>query len=329
MLMRAFTLRLAGRTFGVSRSAASFSSQSQWGASRGGVENETLYPTYPTSIQRAPPKTAEEEKREEREEREAQAAKMPKRKRPPRRAGTGFRSESVLSLVQRWFNDTRRSLGSLVEEVLPALRGTLVPEMHTFFRYVGRLMWLVAAQRRRPTAELTWGLYDVLIKGSSPQAVAKQLGGTDEEVAANLETLRAAVAAGGLNCKKMPHFARLECPRTVFEMLLHEYALPDLERELQALLEPERPQIRVNTSRVSVATLKQRLEGHGAKLEPGHLAPAALRSVSDARVLDMPESKEGLFEVQMEGAQLVTLMVEPLKTSRVLDIFAGAGSKTL
>ena len=233
-----------------------------------------------------------------------------------------------LALVQRWFEDTRRSVGALVQDVPPNERRAAMAELDLFFRHVGRLMWLLAAQKKRVTSELTWGLFAVLVQGVAPAAVAGALCESGEERAAAEEVLRGAVLLG-LQCKEMPHYVRLECPRPVFEQLAHEHALPQLERELAALNEPERPQIRVNSLKTTVAELAQKLQKQGLAVAPGYVAPLALRVLSDAHLASLPESAAGLFELQMEGAQLATLLVEPDRKSRVLDMCAGAGSKTL
>ncbi len=234
----------------------------------------------------------------------------------------------MLTLVQRWFADTRRSVGALVQDLRPEQRRAAIAELDVFFRHVGRLLWLVASQKRRATAELTWGVYEVLVKEAPVSAVATVLSEAPEE-REEIEAVLRHAALTGLTCKEMPNYVRLECPRAVFELLAHEHSLPELERELKALNELEKPQIRVNSLKTTVAELGLRLEKRSLAVAPGRWAPLALRLLTDVHTASLPESDEGLLELQMEGAQLATLLVEPEKKSRILDMCAGAGSKTL
>ncbi len=95
--------------------------------------------------------------------------------------------------------------------------------------------------------------------------------------------------------------------------------------EWPALLERAPLDLRVNVARVSRDALLPQFEG----AEPTRLSPWGIRLPSDSRVDDHPAFAEGLIEVQDEGSQLIALACNPLDGSKVLDLCAGAGGKSL
>ncbi len=95
--------------------------------------------------------------------------------------------------------------------------------------------------------------------------------------------------------------------------------------EWPALLERAPLDLRVNVARVSRDALLPQIEG----AEPTGLSPWGIRLPSDSRVDDHPAFAEGLIEVQDEGSQLIALACTPLDGSKVLDLCAGAGGKSL
>ncbi|MEY2668574.1 MAG: hypothetical protein RJA59_1212, partial [Pseudomonadota bacterium] len=88
--------------------------------------------------------------------------------------------------------------------------------------------------------------------------------------------------------------------------------------------------LRVNRSRVSREELVSRLAAEGVVVRATRLAPDGL-AVLSARpnLLALPSFREGLFEVQDEGSQLLGEAVGARPGDSVLDLCAGAGGKTL
>ncbi|RKH05531.1 RsmB/NOP family class I SAM-dependent RNA methyltransferase [Corallococcus sp. CA053C] len=88
--------------------------------------------------------------------------------------------------------------------------------------------------------------------------------------------------------------------------------------------------LRVNPARLSREALAARLASEGVATRPGTWSPLALHVDGPRPNLYALESlREGLFEVQDEGSQLLGLLVEPQPGETVLDLCAGAGGKTL
>ncbi|WP_205525439.1 RsmB/NOP family class I SAM-dependent RNA methyltransferase [Pyxidicoccus trucidator] len=88
--------------------------------------------------------------------------------------------------------------------------------------------------------------------------------------------------------------------------------------------------LRANPLRTSRDALAERLRSEGVTTRPGSWSPLALL-VEGPRpnLYGLPSLREGLFEVQDEGSQLLGLLVEARPGETVLDLCAGAGGKTL
>lgn len=88
--------------------------------------------------------------------------------------------------------------------------------------------------------------------------------------------------------------------------------------------------LRVNPLRTTREALAERLRAEGVATRPGPWSPLALH-VEGPRpnIYGLASHREGLFEVQDEGSQLLGLLVEARPGETVLDFCAGAGGKTL
>lgn len=87
--------------------------------------------------------------------------------------------------------------------------------------------------------------------------------------------------------------------------------------------------IRVNTLKTNYSQLAMALIPHGVKLHPIPDVPNAARVEERSNLFSLPEFKEGLFEVQDAGSQLIPMMTGVKPGLRVIDACAGAGGKSL
>jgi 16S rRNA (cytosine967-C5)-methyltransferase len=89
--------------------------------------------------------------------------------------------------------------------------------------------------------------------------------------------------------------------------------------------------LRTNGFRISRDALRERLAAEGMPTEPAPRAPHALHVAPGFRpnFLGSAAYREGLFEIQDEGSQLLGHLVQARPGERVLDLCAGAGGKTL
>jgi 16S rRNA (cytosine967-C5)-methyltransferase len=87
--------------------------------------------------------------------------------------------------------------------------------------------------------------------------------------------------------------------------------------------------IRVNTIKTSVEECQRKMLLEGIETERAQYAPHALHLKKRTNVFQLQAFKDGLFEVQDEGSQLLAMLVDPKPKSKVLDACAGAGGKAL
>ena len=117
-------------------------------------------------------------------------------------------------------------------------------------------------------------------------------------------------------------------PDWLGERLLRER--PSDASELAAALNERAPlMIRANTLLTGRNDLAARLEAEGVESTPTRFAPHGLVLRSRINVFGLDAFREGLFEVQDEGSQLIAEVVAPPPRSVVVDFCAGAGGKTL
>ncbi len=102
------------------------------------------------------------------------------------------------------------------------------------------------------------------------------------------------------------------------------------ERTEAALSENNRPAplvIRTNTLRTTREKLKQSLASEGAEARETGFSPVGLEVLASPGLLNLAAFRDGLFMVQDEAAQLVSLMLAPEPGDTVLDACAAPGGK--
>ncbi|SYX08558.1 Ribosomal RNA small subunit methyltransferase B,16S rRNA methyltransferase B,tRNA and rRNA cytosine-C5-methylases,ribosomal RNA small subunit methyltransferase B,NOL1/NOP2/sun family [Chlamydia poikilotherma] len=143
------------------------------------------------------------------------------------------------------------------------------------------------------------------------------------------ETLVAKVEEGALdNIEKYQDFpwpVRYSISDDLAECLIEDYG-QERAKELSEIFLQEAPcAIRVNTRRTSVEDLQKCLEYPS---EPGSV-PGSLRFDKRYPLQHSAAFHRGLFEVQDESSQKITLDIPISKKDRILDFCAGAGGKSL
>jgi len=97
----------------------------------------------------------------------------------------------------------------------------------------------------------------------------------------------------------------------------------------EALNRPAPVDLRVNTVKAERAQVQAQLAAEGFPTEPTPYSPVGLRRDDRAPLFRTKCFKDGLFEVQDEGSQLLSFLLEPKRHEMVVDFCAGAGGKTL
>jgi len=85
--------------------------------------------------------------------------------------------------------------------------------------------------------------------------------------------------------------------------------------------------LRANRRRITRVALMERLSAEGMTVQADPLTEHGIRVTGRPNLAGSKAIKEGLFEVQDAGSQLVSALVDPAGT--VVDFCAGAGGKTL
>nr|WP_227027068.1 RsmB/NOP family class I SAM-dependent RNA methyltransferase [Corallococcus soli] len=158
-------------------------------------------------------------------------------------------------------------------------------------------------------------------------ALLHGLGGVPAPEAASWAGLEAPVP---LRTGEPPSLAlRASLPDWLADHLTQELG-PEAEDFCAHLNVPGPITLRVNPARISREALAARLASEGVSTRPGSWSPLALQ-VEGPRpnLYGLASLREGLFEVQDEGSQLLGLLVEARPGETVLDLCAGAGGKTL
>ena len=101
------------------------------------------------------------------------------------------------------------------------------------------------------------------------------------------------------------------------------------DEELTALNAEAKVVLRVNTLRTTVKELQQQLEEREVFTEIDKNFPDALIMEERQNVFQLPEFKEGMFEVQDAGSQAISTFANPTPGMRIIDACAGGGGKTL
>lgn len=164
----------------------------------------------------------------------------------------------------------------------------------------------------------------------SPVDVAELLSGGEETVEA--KTLRGVMdrmQTEPPDVTTMEPAIRYSFPSWLVDRLRAEYGAALTEQILASLNEPAPLTIRVNTLKATVAECRERLAAEGIESQPGPRSPWSLIIPKRFNTFGLTAFKEGWFEVQDEGSQLLPLLVDPKPTAKLLDACAGAGGKTL
>jgi len=127
----------------------------------------------------------------------------------------------------------------------------------------------------------------------------------------------------------LPAAVRLDLPDWLYTRLLAQYGPEETGHLATALNEPASLDLRVNSLKATRAEAAACLAEAGFPAEPTPYSPVGLRRRERAPLFRTRCFSEGLIEVQDEGSQLLSLLLEPRRNEMVADFCAGAGGKTL
>lgn len=127
----------------------------------------------------------------------------------------------------------------------------------------------------------------------------------------------------------LPFAVRADLPDWLADALLEQFGSERALSLAQALNEPAPLDLRVNTLKADRHEVQAQLAAEDFATELTPYSPVGLRRHSRAPLFNTAAFRDGLFEIQDEGSQLVSLLLEPKRREHLVDFCAGAGGKTL
>jgi 16S rRNA (cytosine967-C5)-methyltransferase len=109
----------------------------------------------------------------------------------------------------------------------------------------------------------------------------------------------------------------------------HDRIGDETENLLRALNTPAPTTLRVNVLRTDRAECQRRLREEGIETEVTKLSPVGLIATKRFNSDASQAYKDGWFEIQDEGSQLISLLAQPKPGNVVVDACAGAGGKSI
>ncbi len=126
-----------------------------------------------------------------------------------------------------------------------------------------------------------------------------------------------------------PEHIRVSFPNWLFQKILVQYGLPTANNLCLTLNEKAPVTVRINTLKISREIILQLWTQQGYAVSPTLRSPVGIHFHSKSALFQMPEFKQGYFEMQDEGSQIVADLVDVRPGQHVLDYCAGSGGKTL
>ena len=161
----------------------------------------------------------------------------------------------------------------------------------------------------------------VVVQGISGRALADA--GFRGDATALVERART------LDKNLLPLGVQLDLPDWLLERLIAQYGRDETAVLAAALNEPATLDLRVNTHKATREQAAACLAEAGLPAEPTPWSPTGLRRHERAPIFRTRCFEAGFIEVQDEGSQLLSLLLEPKRHEMVVDFCAGAGGKTL
>lgn len=223
-----------------------------------------------------------------------------------------------------------------------------------------RRLW---ARERRQVAEAVYGMLRAEIRNDAllARALGKRYQSLDADARATLhyaiwrlgekgeareeDLLRSGLSPAllpGVRACLDPEAAEALLPDDPIEALAIRHSIPvwiarlfarevGPETEALAAAATERAPLvlRTNTLRTTRDDLIARLAEEEVEATPTPHAPHGLRVETRQNLFRLPSFREGLFEIQDEGSQLLALLVGAAPGEKVVDACAGAGGKAL
>ena len=219
--------------------------------------------------------------------------------------------EVVLRRERRLYANERRAVAEAVYGMVRSRR---------------RIDWALGGRARPSDHGARYAAWLAEQGGVQPIAAARRLG-VDPKVLEPISTLPAALARIADPLERLA--VEESIPTWIAERFVTELGADEARALARAMNQRAPLTVRANTLRGTREALQQRLQGEGVSSTPTPYSPWGLVLDGHANAFALAAFRDGLFEIQDEGSQLIALAVGARPGHKVVDACAGAGGKTL
>lgn len=199
-------------------------------------------------------------------------------------------------------------------------RAAIAARVYAVFRHYGVLVWRMGSDAPRALV-----LGSLAEEGMSAEAIAALFSGVGygpPPLSPEEQTLVEAAPA------QPPRWAELNYPEWL-EPKLREALGSEFEAEVAALNKRAPLDLRVNALKATREEVLAALALEGLSVAPCPYAAWGVRLAAGTPVTGLSLYRDGLVEIQDEGAQIVSLLCGAKPDMNLVDLAAGAGGKTL
>ena len=222
-----------------------------------------------------------------------------------------FITEAIYSLLRNF-----KLLDRYVDETLKQTGGKRNNQRHPSIAVYATLATKVKAEPAPAVLPEILGLWRIYMP--------------DDDCAMFLSALEHVDFLGTLQEKTVDRIAILHSfPESIVREWVDRFGAEETEKMCASLNTQAPITVRVNTLRVTVEECKLALEREGIASRPTLLSPVGLVLEKRINAQAVHAFKDGFFEMQDEGSQLLSLLVDPAPGTVVMDACAGGGGKSL
>jgi 16S rRNA (cytosine967-C5)-methyltransferase len=228
---------------------------------------------------------------------------------------------------QGWLADRALERALRTDRLWASERRAAAEAVYGLTRWQGQLDWLLAGGGAPPPDLATrYAAWLVRFGGVPRQAAAARLGVPPGRLAA-LEEADARLATLADPVERLALGGSL--PRWIARRFLEELGEPEATALVNVLNERAPLTVRANLLVGTRDGLRERLAAEGTEARPTAFSPWGLVLDGHRNAFALPAFRDGAFEIQDEGSQLIALVCGARPGMTVVDACAGAGGKAL
>jgi 16S rRNA (cytosine967-C5)-methyltransferase len=232
-----------------------------------------------------------------------------------------------LAQDQGWLADRALERVLRRERALWASERRAVAEaVYGLIRWRAQLEWLLGGEGARASVPLRYALWLARFGGFEPERAARRLGvaqralgpleGADQRIGAVADPVERLAVEESL-------------PRWIAALFAAEMGLDEARLLARAMNQRAPLTVRANLLKATRDELRARLAEEGVGAEPTPHSPWGLVLDGHENAFALRSFREGWFEIQDEGSQLLAFCCTARPGQKVVDACAGAGGKSL